>query len=110
MPTCTGSLSRAPVARKKVLSHVCVVPMPCQDLEDERVYNIWLCKKGPGTNIIDENINIIIYTLTNLGKTNRGISVKITNQSVFGIDSWNDEILVVKKWIMEIISVELMYE
>ena len=44
-------------------------------------------RRKNGTKIIDENINIIMYSLTVLGKTNKEISVKIKNQSVFVIDS-----------------------
>ena len=37
-------------------------------------------------------------------------SVAIPNQSLFVLDSWNDEIFVVKKPIMKINAVEFMYE
>ena len=53
---------------------------------------------------------MIIFSLTLLGKSNREISVEIKNQSLFLLDSWNDEILVVKKPIMKINAVEFMYE
>ena len=57
-----------------------------------------------------KNINIIIFSRTVLVKTNIGISVEITNQSLFVLDSWNYERFVVKKLKMKINAVESMYE
>ena len=43
--------------------------------------------RNNGTKTINENINIIIYSLNILGKTNIEISIEIKNQGLFVIDS-----------------------
>ena len=60
--------------------------------------------------MIDKHINKIIFSLMLLIKTNREISVEITNQSLSVLDYWNYEIFVVKKPIMKINAVEFMYK
>ena len=59
--------------------------------------------------IIDKNINIIIFSLTVLGKTNREINVAITNQSILWyllLSLWE---IRNQKSIMKINAVEIMY-
>ena len=55
-------------------------------------------------------MDTIIFSLTVLGKTNRGISVEITNQSLFVLDYWNYERFLVKESIIILNAVEFMYE
>ena len=50
--------------------------------------------------------NIIVFSLTVLGKTNRKISAAVTNQSLFDIDSLNFERFVVTKPKMKIGAVK----